>query len=243
MFLLGNIIGDVGITLIASISLSVVIHKSVLRGIGTAVALVIVTYIFILIGSSSEDAGYVLFALQLMIIPFLLGLCIIGVFLRGFFRISSIILKIFILILPFLIVGLIVTNAVSNAGNLTFTDCNNRFKPFEYVYSCFNKLPEIVKDSAVCQHVTNGQHSSFCYTAYAVANKDIALCQKIDAINNYGCYSRVASSLDDPTVCEDISISNSKDKDSCYYGVSNGLNDVSLCEKILDERLRKSCRK
>ncbi|MBU2100960.1 MAG: hypothetical protein ABH850_01825 [Candidatus Micrarchaeota archaeon] len=77
---------------------------------------------------------------------------------------------------------------------------------------CFSELAILNADESLCENGLNTDMIDFCYFEY-VSNslklnelKDASLCDKIseDYSNKDSCYTNVATSLNDPKICENI---------------------------------------
>ena len=118
-------------------------------------------------------------------------------------------------------------------------------------------------DSKTCEKITVGEFKGNCYSALVTKTGNTSLCESAPVDARERCYTEVAGSMRDASVCEKIKtpdardnclmnyasragdsaacnrISNVRTRDNCY--INQSYQDPSLCSKISDAAIKQEC--
>jgi hypothetical protein len=126
------------------------------------------------------------------------------------------------------------TNNPDNCAKLKENDSTSR------VDECLSKIAENLKDSKICQEVTDTYSKGNCYQGVAVQKGDPQLCLMLDFIFRPACFSAVAQKTEDYKVCDNIE-NNAQEKDNCLSQVATAKNSLDICGKITSSELHDRC--
>lgn len=106
---------------------------------------------------------------------------------------------------------------------------------------CYAELiDEGLKESQLCQRITNQSQKDLCFSDLAHELKDDNLCLAMQNENlKSECLHDIAVMTDNTSICDKIT--QQYYRDWCYLDLATILKDSNLCEKIKDKSARDSC--
>jgi hypothetical protein len=109
---------------------------------------------------------------------------------------------------------------------------------------CYFELALDRENISLCRKVRNTD-SWYDYTAakcgaqIAMYQGEPSLCDELSFVSKYDCYLELASELEDPSVCAEIS--SVRKRDDCYSSLASALEDPSVCSYISTETDKDEC--
>lgn len=85
----------------------------------------------------------------------------------------------------------------------------------------------------------NTDCENLCNSSLGIENQDVALCAQSEGTLKDICYSGIAESTKDATVCEKIT--DQTLLSTCYIGVVEKTKDATICEKIPEGMFKSMC--
>jgi hypothetical protein len=205
--------GGILFLILLPLVLTIVIHKSFVKGLLTLIGLVIAFAIFLFFTLDSESFGYAMLGMM-GVTPVLIGISTISILARGFFRIKQKWIQVLILITPFFIIAIITGVTVINVQNVDVSYCDN-----------LNEISTQID----------------CYNNLALKENDPSFCIKIEGADNVKeyCLRQLYTEIN-PNMCEKLE---GRDHSTCYWIVADRFSDSSICDNILDSQLKSNCRR
>jgi hypothetical protein len=109
---------------------------------------------------------------------------------------------------------------------------------------CYYELALDRENVSLCRKIRNTDSwysytSAECGAEIALYRGDAKLCDELTFLSKYDCYLKVATQLEDSSICAEIS---SKGKmDDCYVSLASTLYDPTICGQISSESKTDDC--
>lgn len=85
----------------------------------------------------------------------------------------------------------------------------------------------------------NKDCNDLCEAGQGIQNDDLTSCDKSDGTMKDICYSKIAKTKKDPTICEKVT--SKMFKNTCYVDVAEVKGDQSLCDKVTEKYMKEVC--
>lgn len=97
--------------------------------------------------------------------------------------------------------------------------------------------------SGFCYYITNDQSKIAyqCFTYFAIANHDDALCEAIFLLDRWGCYTDYALATGDKNGCYDIDPKAPDSREVCFREFAYAHDDATACNEMTTEYMRQIC--
>jgi len=111
-------------------------------------------------------------------------------------------------------IGSIITNRAANKKDISL--CETVVAP-DWNSECYSRLAVELKDVSLCKKAVYGVAYDDCLLEIAIAENNPKLCEKATTFN---CYYQFARKLNQPEVCQSISLSEGNARYNCVLAAS-----------------------
>ncbi|MEM4272326.1 MAG: hypothetical protein QXH30_01945 [Candidatus Bilamarchaeaceae archaeon] len=125
---------------------------------------------------------------------------------------------------------------------LQFTDrCKNL--PTSHKELCYYTYALGTNNPLFCYNIENDQSKIAyqCFTHFAIANHNDALCQAIFVLDRWNCYMEYALTTGDKNGCYDIDVHAPDSREICFREYAYAHDDATACNEMTTEYMRQIC--
>lgn len=146
--------------------------------------------------------------------------------------------KIPIIAILALVVMLTSCNGNNITGAFTKDECSS-LKGSTNVDNCYFETAIADKDIALCDKITMEPLKDVCISEIGISSNDIEVCKELDELVQGSCYANIAINNNDESICKLIGADYWWN--ICHYEVGLAKNDEDICFEMYDEDKAAEC--